>query len=84
MRPLLILATVGLMPLVGGCVAHAAWDVATLPVKAGAKAVDWTTTSPSEADRSYARKMRKQQEREDRARRDAAKACRKHPDACPR
>ena len=55
----------------GGCVARAAWDVATLPVRAGSKAVDWTTTSRDEADRNYGRKVRKQRERAAReARRD--------------
>lgn len=43
-----------------GCVA---WDVATLPVKATSKVVDWTTTSQDEADRNAGRKMRKTAER---------------------
>lgn len=42
-----------------GCVAKTAWNVATLPVKAGSKAVDWTTTSQEEADRNRGREMRK-------------------------
>ena len=74
------------LPL-GGCVAKTAWDVATLPVKAaavpvrvGGKVVDWTTTSQAEADRNYGRKMRRQEEREGRDRRDWAKRCRKTPD----
>ena len=53
---LLALATVAVLP---GCVAKAAWDVATLPVKAGGKAVDWSTTSQEEADRNRGREMRK-------------------------
>jgi len=80
MRRLLILAL--LFPLTGGCVAQTAWDVATLPVKAGSKAVDWATTSQSEADRNYGRKMRKQEAREGRERKKAADACRKHQDQC--
>ena len=81
MRKLLLLA---LLPLVsGGCVAKTAWNVATLPVKAGSKAVDWTTTSQSEADRNYGKKMRKQEEREGRERKKAAEACRKNQADCP-
>lgn len=52
-----------------GCV-RTVTTVATAPVKAAGKVVDWSTTSPSEADRKYARKMRKREE-----------YCRKHPDA---
>jgi uncharacterized cupredoxin-like copper-binding protein len=77
------LAMAAAVPLLsGGCVAKAAWDVATLPVKATGKAIDWTTTSQSEADRNYGRKMRKQEEKEGRARKDYEKRCRKHPDSC--
>lgn len=66
----------------GGCVAKAAWDVATLPVKAGAQAVDWTTTSQDEADRNRGREMRRQEEREAKERRRQEKACRKDPERC--
>ncbi|MET0241723.1 MAG: hypothetical protein ABW184_17665 [Sphingobium sp.] len=45
--------------LLPGCVAKAAWDVATLPVKAGAQAADWATTSGEEADRNRGRELRK-------------------------
>ncbi len=59
------------LPLIAtaGCV-RTITSVATAPVKATGKVVDWSTTSPSERDRAYARKMRKQAER-----------CHKHPDA---
>jgi hypothetical protein len=58
-----------------GCIAHTAYDVATLPVRATSKVVDWTTTSRAEADRNYGRKMRKQHELEAReARREAKQA----------
>ena len=81
MRRLVIVAA--LLPLLaGGCVAKTAWDVATLPVKAAGKAVDWTTTSQYEADRNYGKKMRKQEEREGRERKKAAEACRKDPEKC--
>lgn len=56
-----------------GCVAKTALDVVTLPVRAGAQAVDWTTTSQEEADRNYGRKMRKQEAREGRERKQAEK-----------
>jgi hypothetical protein len=52
---------------------HTAYDVATAPVRVGAKVVDWTTTSQSEADRNYGRKMRKQEAREGREARKQAK-----------
>jgi hypothetical protein len=68
-------------PTLGGCVVKTAYNVATLPVKAGAKVVDWTTTSQSEADRNAGRKMRHEQEREKREQRALEKRCRKTPDA---
>jgi len=71
--PLLALAT-------SGCIAKTAWDVATLPVKATGKVVDWTTTSQEESDRNYGRKMRKQEAKEGKARKEAAKRCRANPD----
>lgn len=43
-----------------GCIAKTVVGVATMPVKAGSKVVDWTTTSQSEADRNRGRAMRKQ------------------------
>ncbi|GAA0314347.1 hypothetical protein GCM10009087_25940 [Sphingomonas oligophenolica] len=57
--------------LAGGCLARTAVNVVTLPVKATSKAVDWTTTSQSEADRNAGRKARKEREK-------AMKECRKH------
>lgn len=61
MRKIIVLAA-GL--LLGGCVGHAAYDVVTLPVRAGSQVVDWTTTSRSEAERNLGRKVRKQRERD--------------------
>ncbi|RDE06091.1 hypothetical protein [Sphingomonas aracearum] len=75
MRKFLLLGC--LLLLAGGCVAKTAWNVATLPVRAGSQAVDWATTSQSEADRNYGRKMRKQEAREGRERKKALKQCRK-------
>lgn len=75
-----------LLPLLaGGCLAKTAVDVVTLPVKATGKAVDWSTTSQSESDRNYGRKMRRQEEREGQERRRWTKQCRaQHRDDCDR
>jgi hypothetical protein len=64
--------------LLGGCV-HTVATVVTAPVKVGAKVVDWTTTSRSEADRNYGRRMRKAEAREGRARKAWAKRCKRLP-----
>ncbi len=45
--------------LLPGCVAKTALNVATMPVKAGAKAADWATVSGDEADRNRGRELRK-------------------------
>jgi len=45
--------------LLGGCIAKTALDVATMPVKAGAQAVDWATTSQDEADRNRGGEQRR-------------------------
>ena len=74
MRNMIALAV--LLPLLaGGCV-HTVTSVATAPFKVAGKAVDWTTTSQSEADRNYGRKMRKQEEREGKERKKAYEQCR--------
>ena len=77
-----ILAAAVLPLLAGGCVARTAFDVVTLPVKATAKAVDWTTTSRDEADRNRGRADRKRDERAAKEQRKADKHCRKHPEDC--
>ncbi|WP_419825396.1 hypothetical protein [Sphingomonas sp.] len=61
MRPFILVL---LLMVLSGCVARTAFNVATLPVRAGSQMVDWTTTSRDEADRNYGRKMRKQKKRE--------------------
>lgn len=71
MRRLLILATPVLMVTLPGCIAKTALDVATMPVRAGAQAADWATTSQDEADRNYGRRMREQEAREGRDRKKA-------------
>lgn len=62
--------------LLSGCLARTAVDIVTLPVKAGAQAVDWTTTSQDEADRNRGREIRKREEREAKERRKAEKRAR--------
>ena len=76
--PLLILP----LALAGciGTVTHTVTTVATAPFKVAGKAVDVATTSPSERDRAYTRRMRKQHEREERDRKALDKRCRQHPD----
>lgn len=81
-KPLLAVGMAALPLLSGGCVAKTIVDVATLPVKAGAQVVDWSTTSQEEADRNYGRKMREREAREGRERREHDKACRKNPENC--
>lgn len=80
MRRMVILPVALLPLLAGGCLVKTAADVATMPVKAAGKAVDWTTTSQSEADRNYGRKMRKEEAKEGRERRKWEKQCKQHPD----
>lgn len=64
-----------LLPLaITGCIRTVA-SVVTAPVRATAQVVDWSTTSQSEADRNYGRKMRKAEEREGKERRDWARRC---------
>ena len=82
MRKFLIPLVATLPLLSGGCLAKTAWDVATLPVKAGGKVVDWTTTSQDESDRNYGRKMREKEAREGKARREHDRECKKHADTC--
>ena len=81
---ILLVPIVAMLPLLsGGCIAKTAWDVATLPVKAGSQAVDWTTTSQEESDRNYGKKMREKEAREGKERRKREKECRKDPEKCP-
>lgn len=74
MRRFVVLAAA--LPLLsGGCVAKMAYDVVTLPVKVGAKAVDMATVSEHERDQRYTRQQRKlaeQREKNERAARKRA------------
>lgn len=71
-----------LLPLVSGGCLSTVGSIVTAPVKVVSKGVDWTTTSQSEADRNYGKKMRKQEEREGKERKKAAEKCRRNPDDC--
>lgn len=51
-----------LMLALSGCLAKTAVDVVTAPVRVGAKAVDWATTSQSEADEKRGREIRRREE----------------------
>lgn len=72
MRVLLVL------PLFATACVGTATSVIKAPFQVAGKAVDWTTTSQSEADRNYGKKMRKAEEREGRERRTWARKCRGH------
>ena len=71
-RHALFLAPLGAL-LLGGCVAKAAFDVATAPVKAASQAADWATTSQDEADRARGREIRAREEHLGELERDLAK-----------
>lgn len=54
------------MPMLGGCIARTALDIATLPVRAVGAGVDAVTTSQAEADEKRGREIRKREERQGR------------------
>ncbi|MES2173442.1 MAG: hypothetical protein V4523_05775 [Pseudomonadota bacterium] len=72
MKKYILLATPLLLLALPGCVRTVA-SVVTAPVRAGSQIVDWSTTSQSESDRNYGRKMRKQEAREGKERKKADK-----------
>jgi hypothetical protein len=63
-----------------GCVASMAAKVVTAPIKVAGKTVDTLTTSQAEADRNRGREMRKQEERDAKARRKAEKDSKRYDD----
>lgn len=77
MRLPVLLFALGLPLVAGGCVSTAT-SIVKAPFQVAGKAVDWTTTSQSEADRNYGRKMRKAEEREGRERHAWARKCHGH------
>lgn len=58
-----ILILAALSSLAGGCVAKAAFDVATAPVRVVGKTADLLTTSQEERDRARGRALRESEER---------------------
>jgi predicted Holliday junction resolvase-like endonuclease len=66
-----VLILVPLALSLGGCIAQTAASIVTLPVKVVSKTADVLTTSQSEADEKRGRAIRKQEEREAKARRKA-------------
>lgn len=77
MRAMILLAAPLLMTALSGCIVRTAANVVTLPVRAGAQAADWATTSQDEADRNYGRRMREQEARDARERKKAEEQQRK-------
>ena len=61
-KPVYLLAPVAAVML-SGCLAKAALDVATAPVRIAGKAADVATTSQSERDEQRGRELRKREER---------------------
>jgi hypothetical protein len=82
MKPILPLLLLLLLTL-SGCVVSTAAHVATMPVRATAKVVDWTTTSQSEADRNRGRRERKAEEKQRKEQRKAERAARKQAEQQP-
>lgn len=66
--------------LAGGCISTAA-SIVKAPFQAAGQVVDWSTTSQEESDRNYGRKMRKEEAREGKERREFEKHCRREPDS---
>ncbi|QIQ87493.1 hypothetical protein [Erythrobacter sp.] len=63
MRAPFALAVLAALPLLSGCLARAAVDVVTLPVRAAGEVVDLATTSDSERDEKRGRELREREER---------------------
>ena len=63
MRGIVLPISAAAILLLPGCMAKTALDVATAPVRVGAKAVDLATTSQSESDEKRGRELRKREER---------------------
>lgn len=71
-KSLILLPIVATASLLGGCVSTAT-AVVKAPFQVAGKAVDWTTTSQEEADRNRGREIRKQEEKDRKAAKKAAK-----------
>jgi len=75
-----VLPALAALSLSGCVVAETAVDVATLPVKAASGAVDLMTTSQDEADLKAGRELRKQQARDRKAAKKAARKAERDED----
>ena len=65
------LAGLAALPLaLNGCIVKTAADIATAPIRVGAKVVDLATTSQSERDRKRGRELRHREERAGRLKRE--------------
>lgn len=62
MRASSLLALTAFSMILSGCLARAAVDVVTAPVRVAGKAVDLATTSQSEADEARGREIRRREE----------------------
>ena len=62
-RALSLLGLVAMALMLSGCLARAAADVVTAPVRVVSKGVDVATTSQSEADEARGREIRRREER---------------------
>lgn len=63
MRGPYVLSLIAGSLMLQGCIANAAFDVVTAPVRIASKAVDLVTTSQSESDEKRGREMRESEER---------------------
>lgn len=71
------IAAIALLPLaVSGCIARAAYNVVTAPVKAVGWTADKLTTSQAEEDEKRGRDLRREDERRGREAREAARRAR--------
>lgn len=62
MRALSLLGLTAISLVLSGCLAKAAADVVTAPIRIGSRAVDLATTSQSEADEARGREIRRREE----------------------
>jgi hypothetical protein len=63
MRAPFVFAALLAVPLLSGCLAKAAVDVVTLPVRAAGEVADAATTSQSERDEKRGRDLRRREQR---------------------
>ena len=84
MRAPSLFAFVAMALMLSGCLARAAADIVTAPVRVAARGVDLATTSQSEADEARGREIRRREERLGALERDYAKQREKSQDGSRR